>query len=532
MRLVFASFRPLAAAVTLLAVFAAGCNGSSSIAPPIGGGATPTPTPSPAPLPAAASATIPVGAAPASASLGPVTGGYSSAITVPAGSTSAALTVTLAATQPGGTPAVQSVKRGPRTIGGAGIATVAFVTIASSATVTFGTTPTFTFTVPAGAAILGQVSYLALYDPSATPQPGWTTFAGPGTASGNTIAFTGSSGNQQLKSGVTYDIVLFTTTSALPTPSPNPTATPTATAAPTPTPVPTATPVPSAQHLYMIPGTGNSSIVAEYALPLTPNSTPIVSVPVPAMASDSEVGPGLAVNAKHVIYTDVSHDAYYVFDQPLSASSKPSAIFCDGFCGNDHPNSPSIMTLALSPFDFLAGTDSGGPIASQFVRFFNGPFASTKGSTPPLLALPSSGSGLAYDAAGNLYAGGGSSPYGGDLEVYAGNMQLAHIKMPIFVISVAVNANELAVSGSGTNPCSGVVLIYALPLTSSSTPFATITNGVASTCGAYVALDAAGNLYANGTAAGLSVYTPPLSNSSSPSVSLPENYATQIVIGP
>jgi hypothetical protein len=526
MRLAITPVRPLAAAITLLAVFAAGCNGSSSIAPPIGGGATPTPTPSPAPLPAAATATIPVGGAPASASLGPVTGGYSSAITVPAGSTSAVLTLTLAATQPAGTPAVQTIKHRPQTIGSTGIATVAFVTIASSATVTFGTTPTFTFTVPGGAAILGQVSYLALYDPSATPQPGWTTFAGPGTVSGNTITFTGSGGNQQLKSGVTYDIVLFTTTSALPTPSPNPTAT----AAPTPTPVPTATPVPSAQHLYMFPGMG-SSIVAEYALPLTPNSTPIVSVPVPAMASDSELGPGLAVNAKHVIYTDVSHDAYYVFDQPLSASSKPSAIFCDGFCGNDHPNSPSIMTLALSPFDFLAGTDSGGPIASQFVRFFNGPFESTKGSTPPLLALPSSGSGLAYDAAGNLYAGGGSTPNAGDLEVYGGNIQLAHIKMPMFVTSVAVNANEVAVSGRLQSSCLGV-LIYSLPLTSSSTPFATITNGIGNACGGYVALDAAGNLYVNGTTAGLSVYGAPLSNSSSPSFSLPENYATQIVIGP
>jgi len=528
MRLAIVPFRSLAGTAALLAVSVAGCNGTSSIAPSTGGVATLTPSPSPAPLPASATATVPVGGAPASLSIGPVTGGYSGVITIPAGSTSAALTVTLAATQPAGTPAVQSIKRRPQTIGGTGIASAAFVTIASSATVTFGSTPTFTFTVPGAAAILGQVSYLALYDPSASPQPGWTTFAGPGTVSGNTIAFTGSSGNQQLKSGVTYAIVLFTTTTALPTASPAPTATPTPTV-PTPTPAPTATPGASAQHLYMIPATG-SSIVVEYALPLTPNSTPIVSVPVPAMASDSEVGPGLAVNAKHVIYTDASHDAYYVFDQPLSASSKPSATFCDTVCG-DHPNSPSIMTLALSPFDFLAGTDSGGPIASQFVHFFNGPFASTKGSTPPSLTLPSSGSGLAYDAAGNLYAGGSSAPDVGDLEVYGGNIQLAHIKIPMFVTSVAVNANDVAVAGRLQSSCLGV-LIYSLPLTSSSTPFATITNGIGNACGSYVALDAAGNLYVNGTAAGLSVYSAPLSNSSSPSVSLPENYATQLVVGP
>jgi hypothetical protein len=525
MRHAFVRFRSLGRAATLLAVFAAGCNGGAAVAPAIGTGASPTPSPSAAPLPASAAATLSAGAAPASISLGPVAGGYSSTIAVPAGSAAASVAVTLTGTQPAGTPAVQTAKRRPQTIGGTGTTAIAFVTLTSSATVTFGATPTVSFTVPAGAASLEAVSYVALYDPTANPQPGWTTLAGPGTVNGTTITFNATSAALQLKSGVTYDLVFFTVAGALPTPSPAPTATP------APTPAPTATPVAGAQHLYMVAGTGSLPLIFEYALPLTPNSTPALSVPLPVIASDSELGPGLAVNAKHVIYTDVSHDAYEVFDQPLIASSKLSAIFCDGPCGTDHPNNPSIVTLALSPFDFLAATDSGGPIASPFVHFFDGPFASTKGSTPPLLTLPGSGSGLTYDAAGNLYAGGGSTPTSGDLEVYGGNIQLAHLKLPIFITSVAVNANELAVLGSG-NPCSDVVLLYALPLTSTSMPFATISNGVGNTCGGYVALDAAGNLYVNGSTAGLSVYTPPLTNSSSPSTSIATGFPTQIVIGP
>ncbi|HEY6239302.1 MAG TPA: hypothetical protein VIW78_00530 [Burkholderiales bacterium] len=153
----------------------------------------------------------------------------------------------LGSTQPAGTPAVQDVRRMPRTIGGTGTTPVAYMTLTSNATLTFGATPTFSFTFPAGAAVLGTVSYVALYDPTATPQTGWNTIAGPGTVSGNTITFPASSTSLQLKSGVSYDLVLCSVLSALPTPSPVPTVTPSPTAAPsaTPSPAPTATPSPS-----------------------------------------------------------------------------------------------------------------------------------------------------------------------------------------------------------------------------------------------------------------------------------------------
>ena len=247
----------LAGALTLVAVLSAGCNGGSSTVPRGGGGpATATPTASPAPLPASATASIAVGSSPATASLGPVLGGYSSTIIVPAGSGAAALAVTLSATQPGGTPAVQTVKRRAQSIGGTSVAAVAFVTMTSSATVTLGGAPSFSFTLPAGSASLGLVSYVAVYDPAASPQPGWTTFEGPGTVSGSTITFTASSGNLQLTAGITYDLVLFTVTSALPTP------TPTATPSPTPTPVTTAPPSPGTVVEYPVPNVDPLAITA------------------------------------------------------------------------------------------------------------------------------------------------------------------------------------------------------------------------------------------------------------------------------
>src|SRR5665213_304756 len=227
----------LAAAGALLVALAAGCSSGSSTLPRPG--ATATSTPSPAPLLASATASIAVGTSAASASLGPVLGGYSSTVAVPAASNAASLTLTLGATQPAGTPAVQTVKRRTQAIGGTGVTPVAFLTVQSTVAVTLVATTVFSFTLPAGAPALGQISGIALYDPTASPQSGWTTFDGPGTVSGNTLAFSGSS-TLQLNAGVTYDVVLFTTVSALPTPTPVPTA--------SPAPTPTATPTPSASE--------------------------------------------------------------------------------------------------------------------------------------------------------------------------------------------------------------------------------------------------------------------------------------------
>jgi hypothetical protein len=173
----------------------------------------------------------------------------------------------------------ETVKRRAQTIGGAGIAPIAFMTITSNVTVTFGATPGFSFTLPAGASSLGQISYVALYDPTANPQPGWTTFEGPGTVSGNVITFTGSTASLQLEAGVTYDIALFTATSPLPTPTPAPTATPTPAPTPTPTPKPTPTPVPT-RTPTPTPSPTPSTASLSYEFGLDPSGSAIGIPPV------------------------------------------------------------------------------------------------------------------------------------------------------------------------------------------------------------------------------------------------------------
>jgi len=176
-------------ALAALSVGLAQCStsgGSGSTVPKGTSSATPTPSPTPtgSTLPASATVMIPVGPSPGSGSLGPVLGGYSSSITFPTTGTAGTVTVTLSATQPGGTPTVQSMRRRPQTIGGVGLVPLAFITLTSPTSLTFTSSPSFSFSVPAAAVNAGQIPYLAYYDPTASPQTGWNTFDGPGTVSG------------------------------------------------------------------------------------------------------------------------------------------------------------------------------------------------------------------------------------------------------------------------------------------------------------------------------------------------------------
>jgi subtilisin family serine protease len=212
-----------------------GGGGGSSPVP----GATPTPpvvsTPSPTPLPGSSTASIPVspGSA-ASGTFGPVSGGFSGTVTLPAASAASTLSATLwpGNSQPVGTPAIQNLRRRPQNIGAQNIVAIAFVTVTPSATVTFPKTPDFTFTATFPVAQVAAFAYVAEYDPTKPAGTGWTTIEGPALAAGNTLTFTGAPPPITLQAGVTYGFLLFTVPQALPTPGPAPSTTP----APVPSP--------------------------------------------------------------------------------------------------------------------------------------------------------------------------------------------------------------------------------------------------------------------------------------------------------
>ena len=179
-----------------------------------GGAPTYAPVLTPAPNP---SATAAAGTAAATVSVSN-SSGYAATVSLPATAdgSSGTISAILSTTLPAGfvTPssvqrAAASARRAPAVIG-VPLTPIAYVVLTPTANVSFASTPGFTFTVPAGTATsLANSAYVAFDDPSLST--GWSNILGPGTVSGNTIAFAGASGSLLLKGGRSYGFLLYST---------------------------------------------------------------------------------------------------------------------------------------------------------------------------------------------------------------------------------------------------------------------------------------------------------------------------------
>jgi hypothetical protein len=221
-----------------------GSGGSGFTQPPVVNTPSPTPAITATPLPTSATTSISIGtSSSATGSLGPISGGYASSVTLPSASAATTLNMSMSVAPPAGSVGLQNLFRHPRTIGGQNLTSIAYVTVTSAVAVTFDSMPTFTITLPFAASTLGSYTYVAYYDPTATPPQGWVTIEGPGAPAGNALTFSSSS-STQFKAGVTYYFVFFAAATAVPSPTATagPTGTPSSSPAVTPTPAPTATP--------------------------------------------------------------------------------------------------------------------------------------------------------------------------------------------------------------------------------------------------------------------------------------------------
>jgi len=311
--------RPAFAVVFVAAAFAAcggGGGGGGASIPGGGGGGGPTPTPTPAStLPPSSSGSLTTSTTQAqTGTFGPVAGGYSGTITVPAASIATTIGATFTTTQPSGPPTLAAIQRRPQNIGASPITPIAYLAVTSAATVTFPQAPSFTIVFPfAVTSAMGATSYVALYDPT-KPSSGWTTIEGPATASGSTLTFNGTFNGATapltLTANVTYTFVLFSLTSALPTP--------------TPTPTPSATPTPSSTS-YVTPTGGVTQ--------LGPNAADIFSSSLLSASADgtfvvqSADAPGepSASNTTLTEY-DVSASESTAGQKPSSASRAETAF--------------------------------------------------------------------------------------------------------------------------------------------------------------------------------------------------------------
>lgn len=287
----------LIALVSTLCVAATGCGGGGGVTPPSHSStptpsatATPTPTPTTTPVPIAtqtpyvvqAVATIapatpvPAGQTPAPVPValptgGPVGGSMSISTSGSAIAPGTQIATQLQNTAPAGLPTLQSLfRRTDASVGASAssspISVVAYLYILFNADVVLSHAPSFSFTLPSADVVSGAKYYLALYNQN-VPSVGWQLgFEGPGTVSGNTVAFTGGSSSMYFQAWTAYYLGLYAVpaTQAAPTPAPvtvptqAPTVAPSAlpTGMPTPTPAPTpgpsSTPVPDFE---LIPST-------------------------------------------------------------------------------------------------------------------------------------------------------------------------------------------------------------------------------------------------------------------------------------
>jgi hypothetical protein len=256
------------------------------------------------------------------------------------------------------------------------------------------------------------------------------------------------------------------------------------------------------QHLYV--GNDNAAGgVRQYDLPITSTSMPnfsFASNNVVTMGTDGSGNMAVGDNAGNLTF----------FTAPLSGSSTASASFKNGTGTNDG------QIAFTNTGDFFVST------AGTTVNKFTHPFSN---ASTPSLSITNAGLtgaiGTALDFAQNLYISNAASGNNSNLFVYAPPYTGAPIITPALPNTayrkLAVSATQLFVASvAGTT---GRVDVYNLPITSSSAPAFSITNGMNTPEG--LALDSFGNLYVgNLSDATVRVYAPPFSASSAPTTSL------------
>lgn len=246
-----------AAIASLTAV--SGCGGNSSPpttnptpAPALSPTAPPTapPVPSASPFTVVQNATIatptpaPPGQMPAPIPVPlPSANGFSGVATLPAGAgavipTGTTVQETLSNVAPSNVPTLQAELRVAQSMrslnSSAPVATVAFLGLDFSNGLTLSASPSLTLNLPSALMTAATSYYLALYDPL-RPALGWQLgFAGPGSVSGQSVAFTGPNSPFTFSGLVTYEFGMYAVSASAPAPTPAPSVSPN----PTPTPAP------------------------------------------------------------------------------------------------------------------------------------------------------------------------------------------------------------------------------------------------------------------------------------------------------
>jgi hypothetical protein len=259
------------------------------------------------------------------------------------------------------------------------------------------------------------------------------------------------------------------------------------------------------QHLYV----GNDNApgqILQYTLPITSTSTPAVTL----SNSNTTNVVSLAVDSSGNLASALLGGTVAIFNAPITSSSSASATF------NNATAASTGQLVYNSAGDLFATT------FSNKVNLFTHPLSSA--STPSLGITDASmvsANGATLDPSGNLFVSNGIGATGSTIEVfvppYTGAPTVTPIVASAVYRKVAITSTQLFVANvAGTT---GRVDVFTLPITASSSPAFSLTNGM--NIPEAVAFDSSGNLYVGNLGnATVTVYTPPFSAASSPSTTL------------
>lgn len=300
-------------------------------------------------------------------------------------------------------------------------------------------------------------------------------------------------------------------------------------------------------NLYVASASGAS--FQQFTPTFSSGSTPALSIANPAVqtvAADTQFVVAAGTNADLTFYT-----------QPVTPSSTPASIAT--------PFTTDVDKVVFDPSGDIWAANSNSPTAVNTITEFEPPFGVSEIPLTTVSTDVNAPIGIAFDDASNLYVVNSQEPSGPpELLLFPQpgyTTPSVIVPLPLSTSGLAlawgaaIDGTSLAVGvfenegGSGVRrdigdarsivrvqphladlvrerrdrvrpfgfPTGGEILIYTLPLTSSSTPTTTIPDPDAQD----VTFDSSGNLYVtNAAAGGVQVFTAPLTSSSTPAFTI------------
>jgi hypothetical protein len=269
-----------------------------------------------------------------------------------------------------------------------------------------------------------------------------------------------------------------------------------------------------------------NSLLEVFAPPFTASSTPVLNITGAASGFDGPSGIAIDGSGNIIVMNEGATNTVTIHAQPFTASSVPAVKFTLPVSASN----PYTLSLDRSGNVWIG--DRNG--ASSHLYEYSPPF--TNSSVPALTLTSANGltdaTGTAFDASGHMAVG---QEISNNVLIY--NLPITSSSTPAATIPLAGHGQGVAFDSAGKlyavlESAPGGVEVFSPPFTNGETPAFSF----GSATGAFPTFDANGNLWVPDFGQHVNEYSPPFSASTAVSVSLPlasgTASATGVAFGP